>query len=1016
MLDLLWLLVSALFVFLMQAGFVCLESGSTRSKNSINVAAKNILDFIISGAIFWVVGFGIMFGSSYYGLFGLDAFFFGESRSAQDVAFFLFQMMFCGTAATLTSGAVAERMRFVGYMYITVVLSALIYPVAGHWVWASLFDTENKGWLEQLGFVDFAGSTVVHSVGGWMALAAVLIIGPRSGRFSSSTFPVGNNLPVAALGVLLIWFGWFGFNGGSTFAFNEQVPGILLNTCLSAVWGGLTASLLFYWRSRYIDVSFGLNGILAGLVGITAGCHVVTPSEAAIIGCVSGVVVNSGTYLLEKLKIDDPLAVIPTHLFAGIWGTLAVALLGDLTILGTGATRLEQTKIQLFGITIVGLYSFVVSYLLLKLINLFSPLRVSPDEEWQGLNVTEHRATTELLNLLGDMEKHHRESDYTSQVSVEPFTEVGQIAQKYNQVIARVSEEMMQRTRAMEEFKTSEKRKGAILDSSMDSIITIDVVGKILEFNPAAERSFGCLKSHVEGIQFFEQFACEKDQEEFNSSLQTRFSSASRLVLNRRRNIELKRASGQMFPAEITITSADFFSESITEYTLHIRDITREIKLQSRLNFLAYRDPLTHLSNRTHLMKQLSFGVNVCEKTKGSVALFFLDLDNFKKINDTLGHKAGDRLLVEIANRLNQVCREEDTIARLGGDEFIILMTGELSETAIKDRAQRILTTLRQPVIIEDSSHQIAASIGVAVSDQGRVGADELIQQADVAMYDVKVNGRDDFRIFTQELGERASKSLSFDSKIKYALETKQFSLVYQPKVKKGGEIQSLEALIRWRHPELGQVSPSELIGAAEKSNLIIGIGEFVLNEALRQIREWIDIGYDAISVSVNVSGRQLIDKSFIPFVKSALRTHAVPGALLEVEITEGILIDDIELCVQTLDALKALGVTISVDDFGTGYSSLSYLKKLPLDVLKIDRAFVDECDIKSEDAEICTMIINLANSLSLTTVAEGVEKQAQLDTLAGLGCKLFQGYYFSHPRPAKDIEKMLASDVPLVS
>lgn len=236
MLDNLWLLISALLVFVMQIGFLCLESGRTRSKNSINVAAKNISDFILSTSLFWLVGFGLMFGSGFAGLMGTDNFIFGEHNTASQMSFFLFQLMFCGTAATLTSGATAERMTFIGYIFITAVLCLFIYPLTGHWAWASLYDANNPGWLETIGFVDFAGATVVHSVGSWVALAAVLIIGPRIGRYDKNcTFPSGSNLPMATMGTLLIWLGWFGFNGGSALTMNAQVPTILLNTCLGAV-------------------------------------------------------------------------------------------------------------------------------------------------------------------------------------------------------------------------------------------------------------------------------------------------------------------------------------------------------------------------------------------------------------------------------------------------------------------------------------------------------------------------------------------------------------------------------------------------------------------------------------------------------------------------------------------------------------------------------------------------------------------------------------------------------------
>lgn len=446
-----WLLISVILVFVMQAGFLCLESGSTRTKNSINVAAKNVVDFVLSSTIFWTVGFGLMFGTSIAGWVGSDLFVFGENQTFDSISFFLFQMMFCGTAATLVSGAVAERLKFWGYIYITVVLSLFVYPIAGHWVWGGLLLESNEGWLAQKGFVDFAGSTVVHSVGGWFALAAILVIGARTGRFSQEhSFPTGSNLPLSALGVFLIWLGWFGFNGGSVLEYNDQVPLILLNTCLSALWSCLTVSAIQYIHTRYVNVSYSLNGIIAGLVGITASCNVVSPKDAALIGIVSGVLLYVGTLWLYKLKIDDAIGVIPAHLFTGIWGTLAVSLFGDTQLLNTGLSALEQFQVQVFGVVMIGAFSFTFSYAAIYCVNRFIPLRVSIEDERIGLNITEHRARTDLIDLLSEMELQQRNGQFTTPVKEEPFTEIGQIASKYNQVISRVSNEMAQRDEALE--------------------------------------------------------------------------------------------------------------------------------------------------------------------------------------------------------------------------------------------------------------------------------------------------------------------------------------------------------------------------------------------------------------------------------------------------------------------------------------------------------------------------------------------------------------------------------------
>jgi len=1009
-----WLLVASAFVFMMQAGFLCLESGRIRSKNSINVAAKNISDFIVSTIIFWLFGFGIMFGDSVAGLFGVSDFFFDAQHSPWEISFFIFQMMFCGTAATLTSGAVAERMTFIGYLAITAVLSALIYPIVGHWAWSGVYPSEGPlGWLEALGFIDFAGSTVVHSVGGWVALAAIIIIGPRIGRFEEGIrLPPGNNLPLSALGTLLIWFGWIGFNGGSTLALNDAVPLIILNTFISAVWGGLVAAMINYFRDGYIEVGFVLNGTIAGLVGITASCHVVSPSAAVVIGGVSGVVVYFGSLLMARWRLDDALDVVPAHLFAGIWGTLSVALFGQTDKIDNGLSFSEQLWVQVLGIVVIGLYCFVVGYAAMWLLNRFMPLRASKEQEEQGLNVAEHRATTELFDLLTSMQYQQNNADFSRSVPEEPFTEVGQIARKYNQVIHRVNSEIAQRDDALMRFQESEMRKSAILNSSMDCIVTINRFGSVMEFNPAAERTFGCLKKQVEGKSFIGLFILEEDRKKIFDSLNSGFSSSNGLILNRRNPFRLQRGPNNHFPAEIAITKANTESSQESEYTLHIRDMTRHVKLQERLKFLAYSDPLTSLYNRTYLMDALVSALLFATKQKTAVGLLFLDLDNFKVINDTLGHKAGDELLCEVARRLIAVSDPFDVIARWGGDEFVFMMTEDVSESRLSKRAQQILEVMRAPVYLNEQYFTIPTSIGVAYSGEQSLDADKLIQQADIAMYWAKEKGRDNAQFFTSEMANVVTKKFGLEKEINTALTEEQFTLVFQPKVlMEKHNILGLEALIRWNHPSKGLIPPADFIPVAEESNLITKIDEWVIDQALRQQKAWRDQGLLLVPIAVNLSGRHLVSDSLVAYISQKLKRYNIEGKLLEIEITEGVLLQDIQRCVAVMAELKALEIKISVDDFGTGYSSLSYLKRLPLDILKIDQSFVEECDSHTEDTKICETIIHLARSLELGIVAEGVETAQQADMLKSLGCEVFQGYYFHKPMKSSEIVLLLSED-----
>jgi ammonium transporter len=438
--DLAWLLVCAALVLFMQAGFTALESGLVRSKNSINVAIKNFANFLVAASLFWLFGFGLMFGSDEGGLTGASSFLF-DSEGAFLTAFFVFQLGFIATATTLMSGAVAERMRFGAYLVLATFVAAVSYPLFGHWAWgdASLSGAASSGWLKELGFVDFAGSTVVHSVGGWVALAALIILGPRLGRFGAGAVPIrGHDLPVTTLGVFVLWVGWYGFNGGSTFGLTDEVPGVILNTTLAATFGGLVGMGLSWRLAGRPDVVVIMNSSLAGLVGITASANMMSPWAAALVGGAAAVVMQAVTSLLDRLHVDDAVGAVPVHLGAGIWGTLAVALLGDPDSFPVASGRLEQLGFQLVGVGVCFAWAFGVGYVVLSLINRRIPFRIDPAGEAAGLNIAEHGARTELAELLTDMDEHRRSGDFARPVRVEPHTEVGQIAVEYNRVLAAI--------------------------------------------------------------------------------------------------------------------------------------------------------------------------------------------------------------------------------------------------------------------------------------------------------------------------------------------------------------------------------------------------------------------------------------------------------------------------------------------------------------------------------------------------------------------------------------------------
>ena len=450
-LDTFWLLICAILVFLMQAGFMCLESGLSRSKNSINVALKNITDFGIAVVVFWAFGFALMYGTSVSGLFG-NKFFFFTTKVAGYQTYFVFQAMFVATAATIISGAVAERLKFFSYIIITFLASGFFYPIVGHWSWAFNFENpeEKFGWLGQLGYLDFAGASVVHSVGGWIALSVLLIVGNRTGRFrqddKKKSFQ-GSNTPIAALGALILWFGWFGFNGGANGAMDLKIPLILINTFLSASFGLIFSSIMGILILKKPEPLFMITGPLAGLVSITASCAYVDPADAILIGSIGGIVSGSTIVLLEKVKIDDVVSAIPVHLACGMWGTIAVALFGNFEMMGVEKTRLEQLYIQLIGIVSIGSFCFFGSYIIFKTINSFFPLRVSKIQEELGLNISEHNASTDTHELLEILTKQAKSDDYSSRAPQDPFTDSGIIGTQYNVLMDKLEQSEKQKNK-----------------------------------------------------------------------------------------------------------------------------------------------------------------------------------------------------------------------------------------------------------------------------------------------------------------------------------------------------------------------------------------------------------------------------------------------------------------------------------------------------------------------------------------------------------------------------------------
>lgn len=387
-----WIVVTGAMVFFMQAGFCMLELGLTKAKNAINICMKNFLDFCVGAVCFLFLGFGLMFGGTQNGFIGTGPFWISDTDGGSSIwAFWFFQMVFCGTAATIVSGAMAERTKFVGYLFFTAALTGVVYPVIGHWAWGSFGGGfgygGGKGWLEAMGYADFAGSSVVHGIGGAASLAGIIVVGARHGRFredGSATLIAGHNLPMAALGTFILWFGWYGFNSGSTLVGDPSIGRIAVNTTLAPAAGALAAMFAMWLFQGKPDLGMTLNGALGGLVGITANCNCVVPASAVVIGLVSGIIASFGALLLEKFRLDDAVGAVPVHLFCGWWGILAVAIFNE------AGFSLDSLGVQALGVASITGAAFFGAFIVFVFIDKVIGLRATDEEQDLGLDFTEH--------------------------------------------------------------------------------------------------------------------------------------------------------------------------------------------------------------------------------------------------------------------------------------------------------------------------------------------------------------------------------------------------------------------------------------------------------------------------------------------------------------------------------------------------------------------------------------------------------------------------------------------------
>ncbi|MFI8381733.1 EAL domain-containing protein [Pseudomonas sp. NPDC079086] len=540
-----------------------------------------------------------------------------------------------------------------------------------------------------------------------------------------------------------------------------------------------------------------------------------------------------------------------------------------------------------------------------------------------------------------------------------------------------------------------------VFEHSTAAILVTDPAGYIVQVNNAFSRVSG--------------YSSKQILDQLPSMLTADTQQASHLAyvikqLNQQGSWEgevwLKRRSGEKFPAWVGITAVRDDEGDLVSYVCFFSDISERKASEQRIHRLAYYDALTQLPNRTLFQDRLHSALQHGERHQEWVVLMFLDLDRFKPINDSLGHAAGDRMLKEVAVRLCACVDGDDTVARMGGDEFTLLLQSQAQREGALTRAihvgEQILASLAQPFILEGREFFVTASIGIALSPQDGNELSQLMKNADTAMYHAKERGKNNFQFYQADMNASALQRLELESDLRHALEQGEFKLYYQPQFSGDGKrLTGTEALLRWQHPQRGLVPPSDFIPVLEELGLVVQVGDWVLRESCRQLAEWHEAKIRVPKISVNLSARQFAEGDLHQRIAQILEQSGVPAACLELELTESILMEDVANAMQTLSSLKQLGVFIAIDDFGTGYSSLNYLKQFPIDVLKIDRSFVDGLPHGEQDGQIARAIIAMAHSLNLTVIAEGVETLAQLDFLRGHDCDEVQGFLLGRPMPA---------------
>ena len=571
-----------------------------------------------------------------------------------------------------------------------------------------------------------------------------------------------------------------------------------------------------------------------------------------------------------------------------------------------------------------------------------------------------------------------------------------------------------ERNFAAKASRENDKKLRAVVDGALDAIVTIDDAGLLVEFNPAAERMFGYTKEQVIGKSLSEIIIPPNLRQSHDAGHKRYVLTGEKHIFNQRVELSAMRSGGSEFPIELTLTALK--EDGLSLVTGFIRDISEQKKARQEIENFAYYDVLTGLPNRRLLVDRFQHAVLISQRANTYCALIFIDMDNFKILNDTKGHDVGDQLLIEVAKRIQHTVRAGDTVARLSGDEFIVILESldaniNLAYQQASEVAQKLLEKLNTSYHLGLFEFNTSASLGVTLFNDNQLSFEGHLRHADTAMYQSKAAGRNTYHFYDELTQEGIEKHFALESALSLAMKNNEFHLNYQGIVNVEQKIIAAEVLLRWDHPKMGEINPTEFIRIAEKNNQIIKIGHWVLQQACQQIKAWETHPLlNKIRLSVNISAKQFLYINFIKELREIITATGIDPDLLKLELTETAVIDNIDDVINKMKVLKKMGIRVSLDDFGIGHSSLVYLKKLPVTQIKIDQSFVHDVLTDSNDAAIIKMVLAVGKTIHCDIVAEGVEQSAQFELLKNFGCHYFQGFYFSKPVSAADFEQLVVN------